>query len=167
MTAAPTPPESNSDHDRQIFLEAIAGRERTLADIIGQVGGDFLKGESPIPKLVQGKMELKLFLNDHLRDSDGALLLVLQNRIDEADALISQHRDQPLMALTKMIWEIIDNPTFLKEIVREADFRWGQIYGERPYFDVPGKPSNPDDPYTSASVQRQLENLLIVISQNP
>jgi hypothetical protein len=160
-----THPESNPDQNRQMFLEAIAGRERTLADIIGQAGGDFLKGESPVPRLVQRKTELKLFLNDNLQDSEGALLLVLQSHIDEADALISQHQDHPLVALTKIIWEIIDNPTLLTEIVRQSDFRWGQIYDERPHFDIPGKLSHPDDPYTLASVRGQLENLLTVISR--
>ncbi len=170
MTTPPTPPESNPDQNRQMFLEAIAGRERTLADIIGQAGGDFLKGESPVPRLVQRKTELKLFLNDNLEDSEGALLLVLQNHIDEADALISQHQDCPLVALTKIIWEIIDNPALLTETVRQSDFRWGQIYDERPHFDIPGKQSHPEDPYTLVSVRGQLENLLTVIShtsQNP
>lgn len=166
MAESPNVPKSDPDHDRQIFLEAIAGRERTLADIIGQAGGDFLKGESPVPKIVQCKTELKLFLNDNLRDSEGALLLVLQNYIDEADALISQHQDQPLVALTKTIWGIIDNQALLTEIVRQADFRWGQIYDERPHFNLPGELSHPDDPYTATSVRRQLENLLAVMSQN-
>ncbi|WLT37274.1 hypothetical protein NON20_15185 [Synechocystis sp. B12] len=48
MTDLPHFPESasTSDRDRQIFLEAIAGRERTLADVIGQAGEIFSK-ESP------------------------------------------------------------------------------------------------------------------------
>ncbi|WP_223343098.1 MULTISPECIES: hypothetical protein [unclassified Synechocystis] len=166
MTNLPHHPESASasNQDRQIFLEAIAGRERTLADVIGQAGGDFLKGESPVPKLIQRKTELKLFVNDHLRDSEGALLLVLQNRIDEADALISKHLEFPLMALNTMVEQLLDNSALLKEIVRQADFRWGQIYGERPHFEIPGKPPDPDDPYTAASVTVQLKNLLLVIA---
>lgn len=110
---------STSDRDRQIFLEAIAGRERTLADVIGQAGGDFLKGESPVPKLIQRKTELKLFVNDYLEDSEGALLLVLQNRIDQADALISKHLEFPLIALTTMLEQVLDNSALLTEIVRQ------------------------------------------------
>jgi hypothetical protein len=166
MTDLPHSPESasTSDRDRQIFLEAIAGRERTLADVIGQAGGDFLKGESPIPRLIQRKTELKLFANDHLQDSEGALLSVLQTRIDEADALISKHLELPLIALTTMVEQVLDNSALLTEIVRQADFRWGQIYGERPHFEIPGKPPHPDDPYTMTSVTAQLKNLLWVIA---
>jgi hypothetical protein len=166
MTDLPHSPESasTSDRDRQIFLEAIAGRERTLADVIGQAGGDFLKGESPVPKLIQRKTELKLFVNDHLQDSEGALLLVLQTRIDEADALISKHLELPLIALTTMVEQVLDNSALLTEIVRQADFRWGQIYGERPHFEIPGNPPHPDDPYTMTSVTAQLETLLRAIA---
>jgi len=165
MSEFPNPPESEFDQDRQIFLEAIAGRERTVADVIGQSGGDFLKGESPVPKLIQRKTELKLFLNDNLRDSEGALLLVLQNRMDESDALISQYLDHPLRALATMVQQLLDNATLLTEIVRQADFRWGQIYDERPHFDIPGKPFDPDDPYTAESVRGQLQHLLTVIAE--
>lgn len=166
MTDLPHSPESasTSDRDRQIFLEAIAGRERTLADVIGQAGGDFLKGESPVPRLIQRKTELKLFANDHLQDSEGALLSVLQTRIDEADALISEHLELPLIALTTMVEQVLDNSALLTEIVRQADFRWGQIYGERPHFEIPGKPPHPDDPYTITSVTAQLKNLLWAIA---
>ena len=166
MTSQNNLPEPQPDRDRELFLEALAGRKITVADVIAQSGGDFLKGESPVPKLVQLKIELKLFLNQALRDSEGALLWVLQNQVDDADDFISQFQDRPLMALQKLVEEIINNPGLLTEIVRQADFRWGQIYGERPHFDIPGRNPHPDDQYTFASVQQQLKDLLGEISKN-
>jgi hypothetical protein len=159
-------PAFEPDRDRELFLEALAGRQITVADVIAQAGGNFLKGESPIPKLVQLKIELKLFLNQALRDSEGALLLVLQNRIEDADDLISQFCDRPLIALQKLVEEIIQNPALLTETVQQADFRWGQIYGERPHFDIPGCNPHPDDAYTFVSVKQQLTDLLGEISKN-
>ena len=166
MTSQNNLPEPQPDRDRELFLEALAGRKITVADVIAQSGGDFLKGESPVPKLVQLKIELKLFLNQALRDSEGALLWVLQNQVDDADDFISQFQDRPLMALQKLVEEIINNPGLLTEIVRQADFRWGQIYDERPHFDIPGRNPHPDDQYTFASVQQQLKDLLGEISKN-
>ncbi|MGA1621660.1 MAG: hypothetical protein ACO36E_02910 [Synechocystis sp.] len=160
MTSQNPSPDRQPDRDRELFLEAIAGRKMTMADVIGQCGGDFLKGESPVPKLVQLKIELKLFLNQALPDSDGALLWVLQNQVDDADDLVSQFADRPLLALQGLVATLIDNPGLLTETVRQADFRWGQIYDERPHFDLPGRPTHPDDPYTHASVRQQLTTLL-------
>ena len=165
MTANPDCPAPQPDRDRELFLEALAGRKMTVADVIAQSGGDFLKGESPVPKLVQLKIELKLFLNQALRDSEGALLWVLQNEVDDADDLISQYAHCPLLALQRMVEAMISNPVILTEIVRQADCRWGQIYGERPHFDRPGYANHPDDPYTHGSVQQQLTHLLAEISK--
>ena len=96
-----TPDFSNADdretedlaRDRELFLEAMSGREFTLADVIAQAGGNFLKGESPIPKLVQIKNELKLFISQNLHDLSGSLKAILQNEVDQADKAISHHLD--------------------------------------------------------------------------
>ncbi len=160
-----TPNNPDPDRDREIFLEAIAGRKFTLADVIGQAGGDFLKGESPVPKLVQLKTELKAFLRDELQDSSGALLLVLQNDVDEADALISQSFERPLVALQRYLEDTLSHPEKLYELVRQTDFRWGQLYGSRPHFNTPGQTPHPEDEYTHESVKQQLEYLLGVIKK--
>ncbi len=164
-----TPDSSSSsskdtDHDRAIFLEAIAGRKPTMADLIGQAGGNFLKGESPVPRLVQQKAEIKRYLNDHFNDPEGALLYVLQNCVEEADRLISRYgQETPLLALQNLVESFLGNTSLLAEIVRQADFRWGQIYDERPLFNRPGQADDPDDPYTLQSVQQQLKDLLLKI----
>jgi len=151
---------SPEDRDRQLLLDALAGREFTLADVIGQAGWDFLKGESPVPKLVQLKTELKLFTRQHLQDPSGALQAVLQVRIDEGDRLISQYLDTPLIALQKMVENYLNPSEMLYELVRQVDFRYGQMYGEKPYFQSPGSPAHPDDEYTHESVKQQLNHFL-------
>ena len=40
------------------------------------------------------------------------------------------------------------------------DCQWGQLTGERPYFQSPGQTAHPDDEYTHESVNRQLAQLL-------
>ncbi|WLT37275.1 hypothetical protein NON20_15190 [Synechocystis sp. B12] len=42
--------------------------------------------------------------------------------------------------MTTMVEQVLDNSALLTEIVRQADFCWGQIYGERPHFEIPGNP---------------------------
>ena len=157
-------PDDSPERDREIFLGAIAGRKPTMADLIGQAGGNFLKGESPVPKMVQIKAELKRYLSDHLSDSEGALLYILQNKVEEADALISHYAETPLQALQQLLDHLLQ-PGQLTELVHQADFRWGQIYGERPHFNVPGRSPYPDDPYTEASMQQQLETLHQVLER--
>ncbi|MEB3309547.1 MAG: hypothetical protein VKJ02_04890 [Snowella sp.] len=167
MSKQPDLPIPNSnERDREIFFDAIAGREFTLADVIGQAGGDFLKGESPVPRLVQIKTELKLFIGEHLQDSSGALQAVLKQLVDQADEPISHHLDQPLLALQELITPILEKPTELYELVHQVDFKWGQMYEERPYFQQPGSPAHPDDEYTHESVKAQLTQFLANINAN-
>ncbi len=155
---------NTEDRDRQLFLDAIAGREFTLADVIGQAGGDFLKGESPVPKLVQIKTQLKLFISEYLQDSSGALQAVLKQLVDQADEQISHHLDQPLLALREVITPILEKPSELYELVHQVDFKWGQMYEERPYFQQPGSPAHPDDEYTHESVKIQLTKFLAKVN---
>lgn len=148
------------DRDREIFLEAIAGREFTLADIIGQAGGNFLKGESPVPKLVQLKTELKLFISQNLHDLSGSLQAVLQLYVEQADEQISKHLDQPLLVLQEFVEKVLNQPQAFYELVHQVDFKYGQMYEERPHFQQPGSPAHPDDEYTHESVKAQLTNFL-------
>ncbi len=75
--------------------------------------------------------------------------------------------NSPLVALNQIISSLIDNQNLFYEFVRQVDFKWGQIYDERPYFQQPGQPAHPNDEYTHESVRLQLiEFLDIVKSQN-
>ncbi|MBP0030169.1 hypothetical protein PN466_11815 [Roseofilum reptotaenium CS-1145] len=156
---------NQSEQDRQIEQDARAGHEFSLAELIGREGGDFLKGESPIPKLVQASTEINRFIVNHLSDSSGCLQSVLQTWVTLDEAKVSQHLDDPLRALEEMIISILENEQLLYELVKQVDFRWGQLYQEKPYFQQPGQPAHPDDEYTHESVYESLSEFLHCVRQ--
>lgn len=152
--------KENNDEDLEICQEILAGRQFSLAEVIGREGGSFLKGESPVPKLLQAKAEINLFIDSHLVDSSGALKAVLQSLVASDEAYVSRHLNSPLEALREFLEMLICNPQLLYEFVKQVDIQWGQLFGERPYFQQPGRASHPDDEYTHESVQQQLVKLL-------
>lgn len=157
---------SQSDADQAIEQEIRQGRKFSLADAIGQEGSDFLKGESPVPKLVQVKNELQGFVNNYLDDAAGALQATLLETIQTDDVVCSRHFDAPLQALTEILQPLLTQDAYLREFVRRVDMRWGQMYDERPHFERPGHPPHPDDEYTIASVRSQLQALMIIVQQH-
>ena len=90
----------NQQKDRELQKDILQGRKFSLAGLIGQEGGDFLKGDSPVPKIIQLKTEINLFISNNLNDVSGALQAVLQNWVDADEAKISSHQKIPLTALT-------------------------------------------------------------------
>lgn len=56
--------------------------------------------------------------------------------------------------------QVLDSHYLLQELVREADVNWGQVQGERPYFEQKGAPPDPNDPYTFQSVRKTLAGLI-------
>lgn len=145
--------------DRNIQQEIFASREFSLAEVIGREGGDFLKGESPVPKLVQATTAINTYIALNLHDSLGALQAVLQIWVKEDRANLSHYLDSPLVALKALLEKILNNQELLYELVRQVDFKWGQIYDERPYFQQPGQAANRNDEYTHQSVSNQLMEL--------
>lgn len=150
------PNASEPDLRREILRD----RKFSLADVIGMEGGSFLKGESPVPKLVQAITEIDNFIHDHLVDPSGSLHAVLQEWVKSYDDRVSRHLDKPLLALVEILETIRDNPYLLYELVRQVDIKWGQMYDERPYFQHPGQLPHRDDEYTHESVDRALRSLL-------
>lgn len=120
----------------------------------------FLKGESPVPKIVQLKTEINFFIKNNLKDLSGSLQAVLQDWVNISDDKISSNRENPLNALSLIIEEIISNDNLYYEFVRQVDLKWGQMYQERPYFQKPGQIPHPEDEYTHDSVKIQLLDLL-------
>ena len=151
--------QQKKEKNEAIQREILAGRKFSLAEAIGREGGDFLKGESPVPKLVQATTEINTFIAINLQDSSGALQAVLQTWISTDEAGVSQNLDSPLQALKQMLDKILDNSELLYELVRQVDFQWGKMYDERPYFQSPGQPPHPNDEYTHESVEEQLTSL--------
>lgn len=153
-------PELNEEDIRHDLL---GGREFTLADFIAQEGSSFMKGESPVPKLVQAQTEIKTFISHNLSDVSGALQAVLHRWIDEDTARVSQHLDVPLHALLGLLDSIVESPPLLHEFVRQVDMKWGYMNGEKPHFQRPGQPPHPDDEYTHESVYQQLVDLSVCL----
>ena len=144
---------------QQMRRDVFSRREFTLADVIAREGGSFLKGESPVPKLVQLKGEINTFIRHNLPDVSGALQTVLYRWVDEDTARISRHLDAPLQAFSGLLKSILENPSILHELVRQVDMLWGEMNDERPHFQRPGQPPHPDDEYTHESVYQQLVEL--------
>lgn len=156
--------DENQDQPEQLPLNLEAeireGRKFTLAEAIGRLGGPgMLKGVSPTTRKQQAEAVIEHVLEHHLISPAGALNAVLLRQVTESELLLS-HLDQPLQALLDHLKRILDSEYLLQELVRESDCEWGRIYGERPYFERPGKTPHEDDPYTIASVKTSLMQLL-------
>ncbi len=158
----PSCPASDVQDVQDVQKDIRSGRPFSLAEVIGREGGSFLKGESPIPPLLQAVAIIHCFIDQHLCDSTGAVQMTLQNWVKSDEGRISQHLNSPLNALKGILEDItnLTKPSTLYEFVRQVDVRWGQIYGERPHFQQPGQPPHPDDEYTHESVHQQLIELL-------
>ncbi|MGK7892739.1 MAG: hypothetical protein AB4372_03590 [Xenococcus sp. (in: cyanobacteria)] len=158
--------DKNRDRDLAIQREILSGRKFSLAEAIGREGGSFLKGDSPVPKQLQAIAEIHSFIKKNLCDPPGALVAVLSTWV-KTDLRVVENMNSPLVALQQILCSLIDNQNLLYEFVRQVDFKWGQIYDERPYFQQPGQAAHPNDEYTHESVRLQLIELLdIVKSQN-
>ncbi|PSN17051.1 hypothetical protein C7271_19755 [filamentous cyanobacterium CCP5] len=156
MPQASSPEERSAQADQVIQREILAGRPFSLAEAIGREGSDFLKGESPVPRVVQAKLAIRAFVSDHLQDTAGGLEPPLQTWLQAEDGIISQHLDSPLMALARILDQLLSQRDHHYELVRQADVCWGQLYDQRPHFQCPGQPPHPDDEYTHESVRVQL-----------
>ncbi|MFM7910045.1 MAG: hypothetical protein ACKPA9_34360, partial [Microcystis sp.] len=74
--------------------------------------------------------------------------------------------DNPVQALQLILEEILDNQELLYELVHRVDVKWGQLYGERPYFQQPHQKPHPEDEYTHNSVRDKLVSLLARLEAN-
>jgi uncharacterized circularly permuted ATP-grasp superfamily protein len=115
---------------------------------------------------VQVKTEIKQFIAANLGDSSGALQIILQLIVDEELTKVSQNLDNPVQALQLILEEILDNQELLYELVHRVDVKWGQLYGERPYFQQPNQKPHPEDEYTHNSVRDKLVSLLARLEPN-
>jgi hypothetical protein len=153
-------PDRERDEEHAVPPDMLAGRKFSLAEAIAREGGSFLKGESLVPRLLQAKAEINLFIDRNLTDSSGALKAVLQALAATDDAHIGRHLSSPLDALREFLEMLVRTPQVLYELVRQVDVKWGQLSGERPHFQQPGQAPDPEDTYTHESVRQQLVTLL-------
>jgi hypothetical protein len=148
-----------SKADAELEREIRKERKFTLAEAIGRLAGPgAMKGESPVTRMQQAEFEIKSWLNDHLADAGGALSVVLLRHVQGSELLLNNF-DQPLVVLAGYCQRVLDSGYLLEEFVRDVDIEWGQVMGERPYFEKEGSPPKPDDPYTVESVRNALSGL--------
>jgi hypothetical protein len=146
--------------DAELEREIRQGRKFTLEEAIARLAGPgILKGESPIGRLQQAEFEIESWLRTHLLDSGGALGPALNRRVKGSELLLNNF-DTPLVVLASYCQHMLGSDFQLAELVRDADVEWARVMDERPYFERPGSPCHPDDPYTIESVRNSLSDLL-------
>lgn len=149
-----------SDADKELEREIRENRKFSLAEAIGRLAGPgAMKGVSPVPLKQQAEVELEEYIRQNLADSEGALKVVLIRCMKQSDILLGNF-EQPLKALANGIRRILESDYLLQELVRETDAEWGRIFDERPFFELPGRPPHPDDPYTIEGVRAKLQAFL-------
>jgi hypothetical protein len=150
------PAISNADLEREIR----DGRKFTLAEAIGRLAGPgMMKGVSPVTGKQQAAAQIEACLERQLVDAAGALRAVVLRHVRESE-LLDDHFEEPLVALAGYVQRVLDSEYRLQELVREADVEWGQVFGERPYFQKEGCPPHQDDPYTIDQARAALCQLI-------
>ena len=86
---------------------------------------------------------------------------LLLRRVRESETLFKMGYEQPLTVLALFCERILGSEGLLRDFVTEVDAQWGRIYLERPHFQKDGRPPDPDDPYTFASVRIALSELMV------
>jgi hypothetical protein len=158
MSGDEAKPLSKADADLE--REIRRGREFTLSEAIGRMAGPgMMKGVSPVAGLEQAKAEIRNYIERHLSDAPGALQTVLFRGVATSGLLVENY-SQPLGVLASCLQRVLDSEYLLKDLVRQADIEWGQVYGERPYFEKEGCSPDPNDPYTVESVRAALSRLM-------
>lgn len=152
-------PAARADDDDALEREIRRDRPFDLAEAIGRAAGGSLKGASPVPAGRQLLLEAKALLQARLDDADGALTDTLLARLADDPPLLDRHRGMPAAALRELLDGLLSRETLLADLVRETDARWGRAYDERPRFELPGRPTAADDPYTLAGVHVRLTAL--------
>jgi hypothetical protein len=152
-------PKPPSPEDAEIEREALAGREFSLADAVFRSAGGLLKGTSPVTRKRQAEVEIESILEHHLRDTEGALAIVLLRQVSGSEALLASY-DDATAALRRFVEDILSSEERLRRFVTRVDAEWGHIYLERPHFQAEGQPPDADDPYPLAGVRAKLTALL-------
>jgi hypothetical protein len=152
--------KQRSEADAELEREIRKERKFTLSEAIGRmVGPGAMKGVSPVTRMQQAASEIENWLRYHLPAGNSELEVVLLRCIRGSELLLHNF-EQPLVVLAACCQQLLDSDYRLQEVVRQADVEWGQVQGERPYFDQEGSARNPDDPYTFESVRKTLTGLI-------
>ncbi|TWT82432.1 hypothetical protein CA13_38950 [Planctomycetes bacterium CA13] len=152
--------EADIRKNAQIESEIIASRGYRLADAIGRMGGErLLKGTSPVTTKQRAELEVERYLEQNLIDTEGALEIVLLRWYRTSETVYQFGYEKPIAALAALIDQLISNEQLRRNFVNDIDSQWGRMYLERPHFEKPDAPADPDDPYTYESVRMKLTRL--------
>lgn len=148
--------EDETARSKEIEEEIRRSRKIGAKDVLAKMAGPgAMKGASPVSRQQQAEIELGSWIRSHVPDPSGALQSVLDRHIKGSELLLA-NLDRPLLGLSALCEQVLQSDYLLKEIVREADFEWGQKMDERPFFEIEGRSPDPGDPYTADSVRETL-----------
>jgi hypothetical protein len=157
--------EKRKPSSKKIQREIRAQQKFSVAGAIGHAGSGLMKGESPVSQQEQTIILMTQSIDQHTSDPSGALKSLLRRRVRDNELMVARHLGQPDEALRELINAILANNYALHEFVRQVDVRWGELYQERPKFQMTtARAANPDDEYTHESVRHDLIQLLEKIS---
>ena len=146
---------------REVEQEARRDRKTDLAGALGQAAAGNLKGASPVARNQQVLAEIEFLLEAGLRDADGSLRRTILARLQSDPVLLARNLDDPSAALGEFVRKALATDASLRQLVQQADVRWGREFQERPHFEGDTGEPHPDDPYTKAGARRELEALLL------
>ena len=154
-----------AEQDAELEREVRKERQFSLSEAIGRLAGPgSMKGESPVTRTRQAEATIQDYLRSGMGGGCGCLSVVLSRHVLGSELLLG-NLDRPLVVLAGYVQRVLGSEYQLKELVRETDFEWGRVYGERPYFDRDGCSPHPDDPYTVESVRGTLSHLFEKLSE--
>jgi hypothetical protein len=154
-------PEADAALERKIREDRKLILEEAIARIFGPVA---VEGMSPVARSQQSEIELGSWLRSHLRDSGGALHVVLHRYVKGSELLLNNF-EEPLVVLASYCKRVLGSDYLLNELVRDADAEWGHMMGARPYVEKQGSPHHPDGPYSVESVRNALYGILEQITE--
>ena len=144
-----------------------AERKFSLGEAIGREGGSFLKGsQAMVPRPLRALATINGLIDRYLNDTDGALQLCLKRWV-KIDGRIGQFLDEPLVALQLIVTDIVEQPQVLCEFSRQVAVEWGQLNGERPYFQKLGEDAHPEAAYSHDSIRGVLAVLVARLPAGP
>ena len=144
----------------RIERELRRGRAFSIGEAIGREGGGLMRGATIVPRTEQVAAAARQLIDDGLDDITGcARRLLAASVADDLEAL-ERHHDAPAGAVLEHVARILASEAALQGFVRRVDADWGRLMAERPHFERPGRPPDPEDEYTHASVRAALERLV-------
>ena len=152
--------DKRSETEADLERELRQVRKFSPEEAIGRLAGPgAMKGASPVSRVQQAENEIGTWLRRNVRDSGGALQVVL-HRHQIGSELLLDNLNRPLAALASYCQLALASDFHLKELVREADVEWARSMDERPYFEREGSPDDPNDPYTVEIVRKALSEVV-------